>query len=134
MQLEAAHAVEITKLVEYVKRKEDPLIQVVRTHQHNSDSAVLQTARCLKTEVQKETRKVKDSIAEKTKERWHWKRMQGQLPRNLDEKLVDIEQSYRWLKSGDIKGETESTTVAAQDQAISTNDFKKKILKEEIES
>ena len=27
MQLEAAHAVEITKLVEYVDRKEDPLIQ-----------------------------------------------------------------------------------------------------------
>jgi len=30
--------------------------------------------------------------------------MHGQLPRNLDEKLVDIEQSYRWPKSGDIKG------------------------------
>jgi len=51
MQLEAAHAVEITKLVEYVDRKEDPLIQVVRTHQHNTDSAVLQTVICLKTEV-----------------------------------------------------------------------------------
>jgi len=60
--------------------------------------------------------------------------MQGQLPRNLDEKLVDIEQSYRWLKCGDIKGEIESTIVAAQDQAISTNYFKKKILKEETES
>jgi len=47
---------------------------------------------------------------------------------------VDIEQSYRWLKSGDIKGETESTIVAAQDQAISTNYFKNYILKEEIES
>jgi hypothetical protein len=47
---------------------------------------------------------------------------------------VDIEQSYCWLKSGDIKGETESTIVAAQDQAISTNYFKNKILKEEIES
>ena len=57
--------------------------------------------------------------------------MHGQLPRNLDEKLVDIEQSCRWLKSGDIKGETESTIVAAQDQAISTNYFKNKILKEE---
>jgi len=57
MQLEAAHAVEITKLVEYVDRKEDPLIQVVRTHQHNTDSAVLQTARYLKTEVQRETKK-----------------------------------------------------------------------------
>jgi len=77
---------------------------------------------------------MKDSIAEKTKERWHGKRMYGQLPRNLDEELVDIEQSYRWLKSGDIKGETESTIVAAQDQAASTNYFKNKILKEEIES
>jgi len=68
MQLEAAHAVEITKLVEYVDRKEDPLIQVVRTHQHKTDSAVLQTARCLKTEIQKETSKIKDSMAEKIKE------------------------------------------------------------------
>ena len=57
MQLEAAHAVEITKLLEYVDNKEDPLIQVVRTHQHNTDSAVLQTARYLKTEVQRETKK-----------------------------------------------------------------------------
>ena len=31
MQLEATHAVEIKKLVEYVDRKEDPLIQVVKT-------------------------------------------------------------------------------------------------------
>jgi len=99
MQLEAAHAVEITKLVECEDGKEDPLIQVVRTHQHNTDSAVLQRARHLKTEVQRETRKLKDSTAEKTQER-------SQLPCNLDEKLVDIEQSYRWLNSGDIKGET----------------------------
>jgi hypothetical protein len=47
---------------------------------------------------------------------------------------VDNEQSYRWLKFGDIQGETESTIVAAQDQAISTNYSKRKILKEEIES
>jgi len=65
MQLDAAYAVEITKLVEYVDKKEDPLIQVVRTHQHNTDSAVLETARCLKTEVQRDTRKMNDSIAEK---------------------------------------------------------------------
>jgi hypothetical protein len=79
---------------------------------------VLHTARHLKTEVQRETRKIKECIAEK-KGRWQGKRMNGQLPRNLDEKLVDIEQSYRWLKSGDIKGETERAIMAAQDQAIS---------------
>jgi len=95
---------------------------------------MLQTARCLKTEVQRETKKIKNNIAEKTKERWQGKRMHRQLPRNLDEKLMDIVQSYHWLKFGDIKGEIESTIVAAQDQAISTNYFKYKILKEENES
>ena len=55
------------------------------------------------------------------------------MQRNVDEKLVDIEQSYRWLKSDNIKGESESKIVAAQDQAISTNYFKNNILKEEIE-
>jgi hypothetical protein len=33
-----------------------------------------------------------------------------------------------------LKGETESVIMAAQDQAISTNYFKKKILKQDIES
>ena len=134
MQLEAAHAIGITNLVWYVEKQETPRIQFVRTQQHNTDWTVLQTARCLKTELQKETRKMKDSIAEKTKERWHEKRMHGLLSRNLDEKLLDIEQSYRWLISGDFKGETESAIMAAQDQEISRNYFKAKILKEEIES
>jgi hypothetical protein len=53
---------------------------------------------------------------------------------SLDEKLVDKEHSYQWLKFRDIKGETENIVVAAQDQAVSTNYFKRKILKEETES
>jgi hypothetical protein len=52
--------------------------------------------------------------------------MHGQFPRSLNERLVDKEQSYRWLKFGDIKGETESTIVVAQDQAISTNYLREK--------
>ena len=46
---------------------------------------MLQTARRLNTEAQTETRKIKDSIAEKTNERWQGKRMHGQLPSNLHE-------------------------------------------------
>ena len=57
--------------------------------------------------------------------------MHGQLSRNLDEKLMDNEQSYWWLKSGDINRETESTILAAQDQAVNANYFKNKILREE---
>jgi hypothetical protein len=44
------------------------------------------------------------------------------------------EQLYWWLKFRGSKGETESTIVVAEDQVISTNYFKNKILKEEIDS
>ena len=60
--------------------------------------------------------------------------MQGSFPSNLDEKLVGNEQSYQQLTFADIKGVTDSTIVAAQDQAICTNYLKNKILKEEIVS
>jgi hypothetical protein len=59
---------------------------------------MVRTARSLKRELQEGTRQIKDSIAEKTKERWRGKGMHGQFPRNLHEKLVDNEQSYRCLK------------------------------------
>jgi len=88
----------------------------------------------LKTEVQRQTRQIKDRIAEITKERWRGKRIHGQLSCNFDDKLVYIEQSYWRLRSRDIKGEKESTIVAAQEQAISTNYFKNKSWKEEADS
>jgi len=69
MQLEDTYRVEITKLVEYVDRKEDPLIQTVRMHQHNINSGMLQTARHLKTEVKRGTKRIKDSIAKKKKKK-----------------------------------------------------------------
>jgi hypothetical protein len=43
MQVEGACIVEIVKLVDCVEHKEDPLIQIVRTHEHNTNSALLQT-------------------------------------------------------------------------------------------
>jgi hypothetical protein len=67
MQLEGTYLVEITKAVEYVGRKEDPLLQIVRTHQHNISSAVLKTARLLSTELQRQKRQIQDSIARKPK-------------------------------------------------------------------
>jgi len=50
-----------------------------------------------------------------------------------DERVVENEESYWWLKFGDIKAETESTIVAAQGQAVSTHYFKNKMLKKETD-
>jgi hypothetical protein len=133
MQVEGAYIAEALNSVEYVEIKEDPLTQIVRTHQHNTKSALLQTANKFKKSFQIETKQMKNIITQKIEGKWEEKRMHRQFPRSLDEKLVDKEQSYRWLKFGDVKGETESTIVTAQDQAVSTNYFMRKVLKEEIE-
>ena len=106
MKLEEAYVVEVTKVKEYVDSKEHKLSNVTkRTTERN---------------------KTKDSIAQKTKEIWQGRRMHGHFPHNIDEKLVCNERSYQWRKFGDIKGETESTIVAAQVQALSTFYFKNK--------
>ena len=59
-------------MVEYVDRKEDPLIQVVRTHQHNTDSAVLQTPRCLKTRNTETNQKNKGQHSGENKRKVAW--------------------------------------------------------------
>jgi hypothetical protein len=67
VQLEESHAAEITKLVECEESKEYLVMQIGRMYQHCSNSAVLQTARRLKTEVRRGTRQIKGSMAEKVK-------------------------------------------------------------------
>jgi hypothetical protein len=44
--------------------------------------------------------------------------------------MMMMMQLHRWVRFRDIKGEIESTKVSPQDQTISTNYFKDKILKE----
>jgi hypothetical protein len=104
--VEGAYIAETVNLVEYVESKEDPLIQIVRTQQHNKNSALLQTANKIKKSFQSETKQITNLITQNIKGQWEDKRMHGQFPRSLDEKIVDKEQSYRWLKFGDSKGKT----------------------------
>jgi hypothetical protein len=67
MHLEETYILEITKLLEYVDSKENPLIQMFRMHQHTFSSVVSQTAICMKGELQRGTRQIKDSTVEKIK-------------------------------------------------------------------
>jgi riboflavin synthase len=67
MQLEEAFVVDTTQVADYVDSKEDLLIQIVRTHQHNINSTMLQTAKRLKRELQRGTRQIKENTAGKKK-------------------------------------------------------------------
>jgi hypothetical protein len=84
MQVEGAYIAETVNLVEYVESKEDPLIQIVRTHQHNMNSALLQTANKFKTSFQSETKQIKIITTQNIKGTWEEKRMHGQFTRSLD--------------------------------------------------
>jgi hypothetical protein len=59
MQVEGAYTAETLSLVEYTESKEDPLTQIVRTHQHNTTSALLQTANKFKKSFQSDTMQIK---------------------------------------------------------------------------
>jgi hypothetical protein len=57
--------------------------------------------------------------------------MHGQYIRNIGRQLISEEDSFLWLSKGDLKAETESEIVAAQDQAIQTKHYASKLLNTE---
>ena len=60
--------------------------------------------------------------------------MHGQYIRNIDRQLIIEEDTFLWLSKGDLKAETESETVAAQDQALQTKYYATKMLNTETDS
>ena len=60
--------------------------------------------------------------------------MHGQYIRNTDRQLISEEDTFLWLSKGDVKAETESEIVAAQDQALQTKYYAIKIFNTETDS
>jgi hypothetical protein len=73
MQVEGAYIAETLNLVEYVENKEDPLLQIVRTHQHNTTLALLQTGNRFKKSLQSGTKQIKNIITQNIKGKWEEK-------------------------------------------------------------
>ena len=57
--------------------------------------------------------------------RWYEKVLHGQYPRQT--KYVASKESWKWLREGNIKGETESLIFVVQKQALRMNQIKAKI-------
>ena len=76
--------------------------------------------------------KDKEGIQKEHAELRRSKPLHGQFEKATKE--VCGRRSWDWLKKGHLKKETESTIVAAQDQAIRTNNIRKHIHKEDISS
>ena len=69
----------------------------------------------------------KARLGEVLKKKWKNKVMHGQYIRNVDRQRISEEDTFLWLSKGDLKAETESEIVAAQDQAIQRKYYATKI-------
>ena len=67
-------------------------------------------------------------MAEALKKERENKVMHGQYLRGIDRHLIHEEDTFLWLTKGDLKAETGSEIVAAQDQALHTMYYGKKTL------
>jgi hypothetical protein len=60
--------------------------------------------------------------------------MHGQDIRSIDKQLISEEDMFLWLLKGDLKAETGSEIVAAQDKSLQTKYHATKILQTEKDS
>ena len=74
----------------------------------------------------------KEKIHKEHREKYEGKPLHGQFIRATEE--VGTKRSWDWLKKGCLKKETESTTVAAQDQTICTRNLRNAVYRENIQS
>ena len=58
--------------------------------------------------------------------------MHGQYRRLTEQPPVDMKETYRWLKAANLPAATEGLVVAAQDQALRTRYYERKILHRDV--
>ena len=107
-------------------------IRGLEMYVHGSKERLIQAVRGDKVDGLEAASVLKISKKEKRLEDWEEKVLHGQYLRQTKE--VRSDQCRDWLQNGDLKRETESFIVAAQNQSIRTNLAKAKIDKSQGDS
>jgi len=145
VQVEAAYKAEITSIAEYLNTncKVDQFVNIVKSYESTQPTinSIIKTAaktakKLSQPNAKSDTKEegiehTKARLGEVLKNKWKNKVM---YIRNIDRQLTGEEDTFLWLLKGDLKAETESEIVAAQDQAIQTKYYTMKILNTETDS
>ena len=97
----------------------------LEVHVHGSEERLIQAAREDKIDGLEAAIVLKRSEKEKRLDDWEEKVLHGQYLRQTKE--VRSDQCWAWPQNGDLKRDTESLIVTAQNQSIRTNLVKAKI-------
>ena len=107
-------------------------IRGLEVYVHRSEGRLIQAASGDKVDGLEAASVLKRSKKEKRLEDWEEKGLHGQYLRQTKE--VRSDQCWAWLQNGDLKRETESLIVAAQNQSIRANLVKARIDKSQGDS
>jgi hypothetical protein len=122
------------------KYKEDHFFNIVKAHENTQPNmnSILKAAAKIIAELnqlsgmndakQNGMQHRKGRLGEALKKKRKNKVMHGQCIRNVDRQLIVEEDTFLWLSKGDLKAETESEIVGAQDQSLNTTYYGTEIL------
>lgn len=65
-------------------------------------------------------------------EQWKSKELHGRFATALRSNAIDMKRSTEWLRTAGLFGETEGFVLAIQDQVVTTNNYRRYIMKENI--
>lgn len=80
--------------------------QIENTDENNSDTKRVKQAK----------KNTKTKLEERRKNNWNEKKMHGQFLKEREKQHIGKELTWKWLKNGDLKGETEELIMSCQDQ------------------
>ena len=128
-QFEAAYKAQITSIAEYLSTnyRVDQFVNIVKSYESTQPTmnSIIKTAAKIAEKLSQPNKKSDDRqegiqhttarLGEVLKNKWKNKLMHRQYIRNIDRQLISEEDTFLWLSKGDLKAETESEIVAAQD-------------------
>ena len=109
--------VEVHSLEKYLSTSKEKILKEV------SRSRFIENNKCGRS---------KEDVHKEHRKKYEGKPLHGQLRKATEE--VRSKRSWDWLKKGYLKKETESTIVAAQDQALCTRNLRNAVYGEKFES
>jgi hypothetical protein len=125
------------QLAAYIEKEKDILMGLVRQHENSKAKySITSLSKDLQKKYRtKEIKEVKESMMQEKLKIYKEKPLHGQFLTNVDNKQhVNKFHTFKWLKRANLKGETESLIIAAQDQALNTRYHQKHILKQPVDS
>ena len=151
LQLEASYRVSTIGLSTYLNATTDDFLKQVKKHEQGKRkySIVKDSVKFLKSlNIESEDsqdgheatakaksikKQAKQEIVKQFHSSWENKQLHGQYKKRINKNDTDKQATNSWLKSSTLKAHTEGLIVAAQDQALSTNQYKKNILHQDTD-